>query len=669
MEITEEQKSIIDAVCAGKHVVVTADPGTGKSHVSYELLRNTEDTTVVMIMFNRALCDATVAHVQQMDLDSNKTVSPFTFHGLASSLTGLACHNDRQMSSALEALENGVDTSDWDIRNFTLLIIDEVQDMRPTFFRLVTHLINSVCTERARLRVVLLGDPNQLLYNFYKFNKADVRFLTLGQVLLDKINQREWVNKKLTRSFRTTSSTSEFLKSLLPGNTLVAGNLLSNPVPVTLVLCNIYDPPANQILELISEYQPEDVMVLCGSLNPNSPAKNVVRALTRANIPVHVGRSGSLAESCPASSKILRGKVRFKTFCASKGLEAKLVVVLSQRELFANMENSKYVAITRSLEKLVIYHDANTSSWEEVDGLKSVKVTALQTVQSTRHVLGDAVSDRPVTKRVEDIFCYMDSTLSCGLEEKYDIAGSTVDTAFVDEDDSYIDSLDVLVSDGYYTNVANIVGTAARLLVEYTRTGVLPRSLLPLTKSTDPRVCTLFTNAVGMLRTCGNDDRLRLQAFAILAMCLDASIGFDEKVGLTDCTWIMTDIIHLRVVRLLTQLNKHVPVGESTQFTLRKTVKVDRLNIVSQPLLSTNQVVFDVIHRPTTCPEDVLVLALHVVAHGKEIGFLSNLFTGELLKVVVPSNRHTGFLRDVCSSSCREEARLGVDEFILKFAL
>jgi superfamily I DNA/RNA helicase len=360
MQLTTEQQGIIDDVKGGQHVSVTALPGSGKSRVAYELIRQcTDDHSVVLIMYNRSLCDATTEHLGRLDIDTARKVKAFTFHGLASSLTGTACHNDRQIVEVLKSKTQ----PEWYMDDFTLLIIDEGQDMRPGFMQLVHYMLQSACVNRARLRIVLLGDPRQLLYGFYNHNRADARFLSLGHVLLRPVNKRTWEQRQLTRSFRSTVPVTNFLNVLIPGHRMLSsGN--AGP-PVTLDVCNLRTfEPAAKILRIVSRYPPEDVLVLCSTLGPTSPARKLVRTLVRHGSAVHVQRSGPLRDTSPVPLAGHTGRIRFKTFCASKGLEAKLVIVLNGRSLFQGIENSLYVALSRSMQELVIFQDVGpTSVW------------------------------------------------------------------------------------------------------------------------------------------------------------------------------------------------------------------------------------------------------------------------------------------------------------------
>jgi superfamily II DNA or RNA helicase len=140
MPLTTEQQEIIDHVKNGHHVSVDALPGSGKSRVAYEMIRQcTEDTTVVLLMYNRTLCDSTMEQIRQLDLDPARNIQSFTFHGLASALTGTVCHNDTHLTQAIETL--GQTPTPWLYGDFSLLLVDEAQDLRPDLLRLVHYLV------------------------------------------------------------------------------------------------------------------------------------------------------------------------------------------------------------------------------------------------------------------------------------------------------------------------------------------------------------------------------------------------------------------------------------------------------------------------------------------------------------------------------------------------
>ena len=53
------------------------------------------------------------------------------------------------------------------------------------------------------------------------------------------------------------------------------------------------------------------------------------------------------------------------------------------------------------------------------------------------------------------------------------------------------------------------------------------------------------------------------------------------------------------------------------------------------------------LHKPSVDIEDMLCMAVHLVVHGLEYGYVSNVYTGALVQVYVPESDHVSFLEQV----------------------
>ena len=386
MRATAEQQSAIQSVLDGCHVQIQALPGSGKSTLFYELIKQCEDETIIVMTYNRLLNDKTTHHIKQLQATfprvAQKHIRSYTYHGLASVLGGEICHNDIQLSLTLESLQSGVRRAAFALESFSLLVIDECQDMRPLFFRLVQWVIMHVCTNRRKLRIVLLGDHRQLLYDYYNTDRADSRYLTLGHKLLWPVNRRKWRQHYLTRSFRSTPAVSQLLNALVPDHAMVPRDMdgTTDCRPVTVHVCDLYKDVVTILVRRylsdpssIFHTRPRDIMILAPSLNKNSCMRRVVRALARHGVPVQVRRSGDIADMNVSGSAIVpeqemsRG-VQCSTFCSAKGLEAPFVFVLHDRPLLRDLPNSSYVALSRSMLEMVVFQHHVHVGTEELSG-------------------------------------------------------------------------------------------------------------------------------------------------------------------------------------------------------------------------------------------------------------------------------------------------------------
>jgi hypothetical protein len=697
MVLTAEQQQIIDDVKRGQHVSVTALPGSGKSMVAYELIRQCpEDTSVILLVYNRSLCDSTSAHIKNLGLSTTvqpggepRKIKAFTFHGLASALSQQVCHNDRDISRVITEMEKAASPLTWALDDFTLLVIDEAQDMRPDFMRLVHYLIRSGCRKRQKLRVVVLGDPKQLLYGFYKHNRADARFLSLSHVLLAATNERTWEKRQLTCSFRSTTQVATVLNALIPGHAMVPGGVTDGP-PVSIVLCNYWNmqETAGKMIRLVSEYLPDDVMVLCNSLNSKSPAKHMVKALVRHGIPVHVQRSGNLRDVVPVPTASTTGKICFKTFHASKGLEAKLVIVLHSGSVFRPMSNSVYVAITRSVERLVIFQDIKASSAEEVSelyakvGTHNLTVSSYENVQPTRipPPEPDQLDKKTRVVAVEEVFSYLDPELLGQLETQLQCTRLDNGSSIFDDETVYSRLFDVRTSqEGQSINVADLLMSTIFLASQYFRTRKIPVQIQRLATSTDPYVLQLYQQGSQVLQMhipyiadpwAIEQLDMKLQAFAMFATALDARNTYGEKImEITRFDFSMANPVVRRVHRVVDQMQKYIP-DMGTRFHAQRNKQVTpKLVVTSAPTLRSSACLYNLIHRPSTEPEDFLSMALHLCIQGLDYGYLSNIYTGELVMVHLPKADHAKFVLNALDAreSCTED--LDEEMFLLNHCL
>jgi hypothetical protein len=111
-----------------------------------------------------------------------------------------------------------------------------------------------------------------------------------------------------------------------------------------------------------------------------------------------------------------------------------------------------------------------------------------------------------------------------------------------------------------------------------------------------------------------------------------------------------------RVERLLQQMLKYVPVTK-TPFSVQQSRLMDEVQIFSTPTLRSNSCIYCMIHKPDTDMDDLLAMAVHVVVHELEYGYVSNVYTGSLLQVYVPRGDHASFLEKVVHAreSCEDD--------------
>jgi hypothetical protein len=162
---------------------------------------------------------------------------------------------------------------------------------------------------------------------------------------------------------------------------------------------------------------------------------------------------------------------------------------------------------------------------------------------------------------------------------------------------------------------------------------------------------------------------LKLQAFAMFSTAIDAFSSFEEKiVDLLDFGFIMHPMIINRVHRLLQQMVKYIPLTQ-TAFSVQKYRQTGQVKIYSTPTLCSTSCLYSIVHKPSTDIEDLLCMAVHLVVHGLEYGYVSNIFTGALMQVYVPESDHVSFLEQVVQARESSEDDLDDTGFIRRHRL
>lgn len=276
-----------------------------------------------------------------------------------------------------------------ELPEFSILVMDEQQDMTPILKRFVDKIIRDrdkivrdrsvgLKTKRQKavvrdLRVVVLGDRRQEVYGF---NNADSRFLTMASrpEIFGYINDHAWTSADQSTSNRVTQQNVNFINQQMlkrPLGEAMRAVRTQNEHGVAFpkpryVVCDPYNDLLDEILRLlkIDGLSPTDIIVLAPSVRGSSPAIYLANDLALKGIPAF--RSDSdISDIAP---EVAHGKVLICTYHQAKGIERKASVVLGFDQNYHTWydklpttpnatSNPQYVAATRALEHLVLIHD------------------------------------------------------------------------------------------------------------------------------------------------------------------------------------------------------------------------------------------------------------------------------------------------------------------------
>ncbi|KAG5777542.1 hypothetical protein H9Q71_004774 [Fusarium xylarioides] len=353
------QQLRIAKLCADQNVVVSARPGSGKTATIEAIAAAHPDKRIGSILFSKRLQSETSHRLKKYH---NSDV--YTFHGMAGVLLGQVVPSDEALIKLLENINKCGKLPRWASKPFDIIVLDEFQDCNPETFWLVECFVraNNLRKGGQAARIVVLGDERQ---SIYRFRGADPRYLTLAHEVLGPISPYPFAEVQLGNSFRLSSSAVQFINHVFLGGEQYISSSKRGPKPIVL-RCNIWDSlaVAGAISPLIKRYKPENCVIIAPSIRTRGPLQGLTNALAQVyGLPINVPPD----EEAPLDDIVINGKLCICTIHQFKGRERKLVILLgidaSYFQFFGRdlpddgCPNEVFVALTRSLQQLVLVHN------------------------------------------------------------------------------------------------------------------------------------------------------------------------------------------------------------------------------------------------------------------------------------------------------------------------
>jgi hypothetical protein len=378
-----------------------------------------------------------------------------------------------------------------------------------------------------------------------------------------------------------------------------------------------------------------------------------------------------------------QGKIRVKTFCSSKGLEANVVIVINPRQLFGDLglDNALYVALTRSVKQLIIFQSSQHVTWEDLETLSSVQKSLSVDVHRPLMAVRGSVETPPAPVsylQADTMFHYVDplslETLTKLLD--YDLLRHplSVIEKTLEEDDAYARSMEVITAEGRSVNVRKLTGTALTLAAEYysLEEEQLPAAVVQLST----RVKNLVDQ--GSLLLAEKDPSFsvsyqrwcHLQAFGLFAIAIDVDTGFSDKASeLTGHAFTMSPFVFRRLDLLLEDVSRFTN-PKSKRWYQKLSYKRDKIRLGARPTLVTKTHLFIIFDRPTTTSlVDLAEIGISLALSNCNLAFVSNVLTGELVEVTLPPHSKESFLDLAISSKVYREETPNDQDFLQRFKL
>lgn len=342
--LTEEQRLCLQEWKSGKNVCVNAVCGSGKTTVLLSCASSFPEEKVLLLVYNKQLATELSSRV-----DSN--VSCMTIHSFCSKFVSQA-RDDKSLSNSVgEAYKGPL---------FTKVMIDECQDLREVYVSLLKKCLfdkeESKKTSESSLRVFLVGDPEQTLYDYDDQFPADPSFLMQPEKVYNP-HENSWSLLTLSMSFRLTNQLVSFVNEVTLPTRRIQSNGKDGPDVKVMTLT---DKESVEVIRSALKEYGKDTLILTQTRKNNIRLQHVLNRLS-SEFSFHIhGLDGE-------DERVYRSKIRVMSWHSSKGMEADSVIVFGANKLSKRMPF--HVSITRSKQNLIILNEKEFPNIEVCRGV------------------------------------------------------------------------------------------------------------------------------------------------------------------------------------------------------------------------------------------------------------------------------------------------------------
>lgn len=323
-------RDLLASLDRGHNVVVEAAPGTGKTRLLTTVCRQTPSSLPCLLLAYNAELAAATRPLLPDHADC------MTFHALCARCLA-PTRDDHDMLDAVTKAEAG-QLCPRNVPVVRRVLIDEAQDVRPLYVR----LLRACGLLRDDVRLVVVGDRNQLIYDFDEEFPASLATLCETETVF--FDQTPWRRSRLDTSYRVSQPMATLVNHMF-GSSIVSANPTHGDATVDVRSPRSMFKLATLLEDVVREER--SILLLVSHKKNNAALKTLLNDWSRGGVRVRVhGMHDPLDEE--------EEGVCCGTFWSAKGLTHEAVVVLLPDRA---APNPTYVALTRSCRRLVVVLD------------------------------------------------------------------------------------------------------------------------------------------------------------------------------------------------------------------------------------------------------------------------------------------------------------------------
>ena len=344
IELSDEQRIVVETVLAGKNVQVDAVPGAGKTTTLIEVARalTLVGRRALCLTYSRSLCDDWKSR-----LDMSTKV--YTFHSLATVLWSTKIDRDYAMEQALKS--NVLKRLDFDA-----LLIDEGQDINALYHELLVALAKAVPHP---IQIVIVGQVEQCVYGGdpNPRYRANTDYISNPETYFKTMTQQPWTKLRLSESFRLTPKISNFVNEFfhLQSHQTIRGRRTGES-SIHYYCINTFLDLSYIVEDRIRKFGINNVVLL-------TPFKHQQKHTNPTTMTINslIKKGHRFLQKDDSKSN---DGFRQNTFMGSKGSDIDCVILIGA-DTFATFvtDSQRYVACTRAKKDLTIVQHYQHDMW------------------------------------------------------------------------------------------------------------------------------------------------------------------------------------------------------------------------------------------------------------------------------------------------------------------
>jgi hypothetical protein len=368
-EISIEQNNIIQQLLLNNNVVVDSVAGSGKTTCNLHIANHFNNMNILLLTYNSKLKLETREKAKKLGICN---IEVHSYHSFCVKYYDNQCFTDTIINKIIKNRKKPLKHL-----SFDLIVPDEAQDITSLYYELICKIYKD--NKNINAKICIFGDKKQSIFDF---NKADQRFIEYATELFN-FNSYNWIRCNLPVSFRITYEMSLFINKCLLKEERIISNKITNNKP-RYIMCDCFGDKLGTSSRTFEEvkyyfdlgYKPNDIFILAPSIKSvNSPVRQLENKIKREmpNVMVYVPTN----DDEKLDEELLEGKIIFSTFHQTKGLERKVVIIFNFDNSYFEFykkdanpcicSNELYVATTRGIEHLTLFHHYNNEYLHFID--------------------------------------------------------------------------------------------------------------------------------------------------------------------------------------------------------------------------------------------------------------------------------------------------------------